>query len=395
MNHKELADYIEADIETRYKIHKAAYFEKHPNATLDKFHSFTVTHLIDQTEKLKNVNRATGKTNEEIDLYNAEIEVLDYIQNLKGEPLNDIYLINSNFWEQEKTKLEYKGFQREIEKHGFFNVKAGTETVKFYSPYLTVVLTSIELPVKSSDTQAETIINSWEFLMTYIKGYKRGEQYFETEHKVSQDIFYGTGFKEYANDIHRFYFREKHGSNKGWVYVKNTEPHVLTHKEIEEIGYYSGLVNKVEELIKKYPEKFAMFEKHELQTKQLAAKTEQETPKTFEELFYNPEHAEICLRILSELQPPVIDSINNYIGNLKGVFPLWVEVLKKHKPQPLIKHFKNTVYKDLLNQKIKGLNLTKDASEFRKQYKRIENNKIDIDIKAILSQYSQSGKLGK
>jgi hypothetical protein len=132
-----------------------------------------------------------------------------------------------------------------------------------------------------------------------------------------------------------------------------------------------------------------------LPPQQAETKTEQEQPKTFEELFYNPEHAEICLRILSELQPPVIDSINNYIGKAKGVFPLWVEVLKKHKPQPLIKHFKNTVYKDLLNQKIKGLNLTKDASEFRKQYKRIENNKIDIDIKAILSQYSQSGKLGK
>lgn len=275
MNHKELADYIEADIETRYKIHKAAYFEKHPNATLDKFHSFTVTHLIDQTEKLKNVNRATGKTNEEIDLYNAEIEVLDYIQNLKGEPLNDIYLINSNFWEQEKTKLEYKGFQREIEKHGFFNVKAGIETVKFYNPYLTVVLTSIELPVKNSVTHEETIINSYEFLMTYIRGYERGEQYFETEHKVSRDIFYGTGFKEYANDLHRFYFHELHGSKKGWVYVKNAEPHILTHKEIEEIGFYSGLVNKVEELIKKYPEKFVMFEKqgHGLQPKQA------ETPK--------------------------------------------------------------------------------------------------------------------
>jgi hypothetical protein len=124
-------------------------------------------------------------------------------------------------------------------------------------------------------------------------------------------------------------------------------------------------------------------------------KTEQETPKTFEELFYNPEHAEPCLQILSELQPPVIDAINNYIGKAKGVFPLWVKVLKNHKPKPLIKQFKDTVYKDLLNQKVKGLNLTKDASEFRKQYVRLENDKIELDIKAILSQYSQSGRLGK
>jgi hypothetical protein len=124
-------------------------------------------------------------------------------------------------------------------------------------------------------------------------------------------------------------------------------------------------------------------------------KTEKETPKTFEELFYNTKHAEPCLRILNELQPPVIDALNNYIGKAKGVFPLWIKVLTNHKPEPLIKHFKDLIYKDLLNQKIKGLNLTKDASEFRKQYIRLENNKTELDIKTILSQYSQSGKLGK
>jgi len=61
----------------------------------------------------------------------------------------------------------------------------------------------------------------------------------------------------------------------------------------------------------------------------------------------------------------------------------------------LIKHFADMVYRDLLNDKIKGLNLSKDASEFRKQYVRLEKNKVQLDIKAILSQYSQSGKLGK
>jgi len=125
-------------------------------------------------------------------------------------------------------------------------------------------------------------------------------------------------------------------------------------------------------------------------------KNKQDQPKTFEELFYNPAHAEICLSILRELEPPVIDAINNYIGKAKGVFPLWVNVLKNHKPEPLIKHFSdNKVYKDLLNDKVKGLSLTKDASEFRKQYKRLEYNKTELDIKVILSQYSQSGKLGK
>jgi hypothetical protein len=134
----------------------------------------------------------------------------------------------------------------------------------------------------------------------------------------------------------------------------------------------------------------------EMLPKQAEAKPKKlEAPQTFEELFYNPEHAEPCLSILRELQPPVIDAINNYIGKAKGVLPLWIKVLQKHNPKPLIKPFKDSVYKDLLNQKIKGLNLSKDASEFRKQYKRVENYKTELDIKTILSQYSQSGKLGK
>jgi hypothetical protein len=118
-------------------------------------------------------------------------------------------------------------------------------------------------------------------------------------------------------------------------------------------------------------------------------------PKSFEELFYNPNDAEPCLRILGEIPRPAIDAANNYIGNAKGIFPMWIRVLQNHKPKPLIKPFPDSTYKDLLNQKVYGLKLTNDASEFRKVYKRLEYNKIELDIKTILSQFSQDGKLGK
>lgn len=139
------------------------------------------------------------------------------------------------------------------------------------------------------------------------------------------------------------------------------------------------------------------FELNNTETKPKAnkRKIEETKPNSFEELFYDPKDAEPCLRLLGELTPPVIDAANNFIGKAKGVFPLWIKVLLNNKPQPLIKHCKDIVYKDLLNQKIKGLNLSKDASEFRKDYKRLNNNKTELDIKTILSQYSQSGKLGK
>lgn len=308
------------------------------------------------------------------------------------------FWLTTFFEEQEQTKHPYKSFQREIENNGCFIVKADTDTVKVYTPELAVIFTSKELPARNMDTQKETTVNGLEYLKTYIEAYKEGEQYFENEFKVSPNTLYGANAEQYVRDIHLNFFHVKHtGINEGWGYVKKQYPIILTHKAVREFGYYAGIVNKVEEQVKKYPRLFATFDKceHNLPPQETETKTEQETPKTFEELFYNPKHAEPCLKILSELQPPVIDAINNYIGKAKGVFPLWVKVLKNHKPEPLIKHFKDAVYKDLLNQKVKGLNLSKDASEFRKQYKRVENDKIELDIKTILSQYSQSGKLGK
>ena len=120
-----------------------------------------------------------------------------------------------------------------------------------------------------------------------------------------------------------------------------------------------------------------------------------EIPETFEELFINPSDAEICLDILRKLNPPSIDAEGKYIGKSKGIFPLWINVLKNHNPKSLIKHCSELVYKDLLNTQVYGLELSKDASEFRKTYKRLELNNIKLEIKAILSQLSQDGRLGK
>lgn len=122
-------------------------------------------------------------------------------------------------------------------------------------------------------------------------------------------------------------------------------------------------------------------------------KEPQSQPKSFEDLFYNRNDAEVCLDVLRELEPPVIDQTNNYIGKGKGIFQLWIMALKTHKPTPLIKTFKDMVYRDVLNSKIMNLNLSKDASEFRKDYKRSRDKASDI--RTILSQYSQIGRLGK
>lgn len=178
---------------------------------------------------------------------------------------------------QEQTKHEYKSFQREIENNGCFIVKADTDTVKIYTPELAVIFTLKELPARNMDAQKETTVNGWEYLKTYIEAYKEGEEYFETEFKVSPNTLYGANAEQYVRDIHLNFFHVKHtGINEGWGYVKKQYPIILTHKAVKEFGYYSGIVNKVEEQVKKYPRLFATFDKceHNLPPQQTETKTD-------------------------------------------------------------------------------------------------------------------------
>jgi len=187
----------------------------------------------------------------------------------------------TRFWlstfveKQEQTKHPYKSFKREIENNGCLKVKTETDTVKIYTPELAVILNSKELSAFNMDTQTETTINGWDYLNTYIEAYKEGEQYFETEFKVSPDTLYGANAKQYVRDIHLNFFHVQHtGANEGWGYVKEQYPTTLTHKVVKEYGYYSGIVNKVEEQVKKYPLQFATFDKCEHNLPPQQTKTE-------------------------------------------------------------------------------------------------------------------------
>lgn len=194
------------------------------------------------------------------------------------------FWLTTFFEEQGQTKHPYKSYQREIENNGCFIVKTETETVKIYTPELAVIFTSKELPALNMDTQKKTNLNGWEYLKTYIEAYKEGEQYFETEFRVSPNTLYGANAEQYVRDIHLNFFHVQHiGINEGWGYVKKQYPIILTHKAVKEFGYYSGIVNKVEEQVKKYPRLFATFDKceHNLPPQQTETDQEQKTENDF------------------------------------------------------------------------------------------------------------------
>jgi hypothetical protein len=246
---------------------------------------------------------------------------------------------DTRFWlfsltdKQEQTKHEYKSIQMQIENNGWCIVKTETETVKIYTSELALILTSKELPAQNMDTQKETILNGWEYLKTYIEAYKEGEQYFEIEFKVSPNTLYGANAEQYARDIHLNFFHVQHtGKNEGWGYVKKQYPFILTYKAVKEWGYYSGIVNKVEEQVKKYPQLFTTFDKCELNLtpQQTETKTEQEQP-TFKNNFDNITTIEIYKHFKAGLVEKgylTEQELNEY---LKAAFEL------KTKPETLFK----------------------------------------------------------
>ena len=116
-------------------------------------------------------------------------------------------------------------------------------------------------------------------------------------------------------------------------------------------------------------------------------KLEQETPKTFDELFYNTDLVKPCIDILKELEPPLIDTDCNYIGKLKGVFCVWIDEMERH---GIIKHYSDRkIFASLIPQKIKRFSI--DESMFGKYQRRAENlYRTDIKTKVSKIKLSQN-----
>jgi len=197
--------------------------------------------------------------------------------------IKDTRFLLSDFLEQQASQ-KYNGIQREIDIKGYINLNTDIGSVKVYRRELAEILISNSLPALNIETQIETTINGLEYLNSFVEGYKEGEQYFEAEWKVSSNTLYGgAGAEHYVRDIHLNFFQVQHSINsiniQGWGGVKKSYPTILTHRAVKDYGFYSGIVNKVEEQVNKYRNLFISFEKdeHNLPTRQTETESEQET----------------------------------------------------------------------------------------------------------------------
>jgi hypothetical protein len=122
-------------------------------------------------------------------------------------------------------------------------------------------------------------------------------------------------------------------------------------------------------------------------TQQTETKEEQETPETFESLFYNKNLVNPCINILKEIEPPLIDNDCNFLGRVKSGILIWIDemqrqaVIKKGYPQ------ERKLLALLIPLKIKGFAI--DESMFSKNSVRAERQ-YRTDIKAMVSELKLS-----
>jgi hypothetical protein len=168
------------------------------------------------------------------------------------------YLLNE--FEFAETPF-YNHFKGQQEKDGHIKMNVGQDSIKIYSPELALLLTSNKIGVTNRTTKQETTVNGFNYLDSFITGYQNGRAYFEKEFKVEANTLYSNADR-YVRDLHYNFFHSKIGLLPlGWYHVKGKYPLFMTHKGIKELGYYSGIVSKVQDLISKYPEAFKDFEK--------------------------------------------------------------------------------------------------------------------------------------
>ena len=195
-----------------------------------------------------------------LDLYARHIYLKDYLQkehNKIKRNQDALYEITVFFDGTLKDLSNYKSYVDAISNHGYYLMNHS----KVYRPELAFLLSEEKLVGRTHRGKQTEIINGFDYLKSYVDGYKEGEEYFKQNIRVDTSIIYSPNVTSYLSDLHENYYHTNCiVDGKGWNVVREKFPITINHAKIREYGYYSGIVNKVDELRNQYPNQFKDFE---------------------------------------------------------------------------------------------------------------------------------------
>src|ERR1035437_9656685 len=170
---------------------------------------------------------------------------------------NPKYFLNIDF----EKDHEYRSLKKIIEDNGCYNYTIdGIKTV-VYNPVLAFILTKEKLKVVDCDTKKNKIINGLSFSNDYAKGFKEGVEHFKKEYAIGANL-YGSDANQYVNIIHNHYFHLRHKEVRGgWYFYKIHYPKKLNENEIEDFGFYAGILSEVDSMVNNNIQIFDKYEK--------------------------------------------------------------------------------------------------------------------------------------
>ncbi len=225
-----------------------------------------------------------------------KIELSEHIKNYKSK--SDLFIdsfVNDDIFKEN----QYNYLAESIKKYGYFTIINNGKDYKVYSPALAYLFTSKDLKVTDRNLKTEVIFDNNLHMGIYFNGYNLGEMDFEKEYTISLNVMYGENAQHYIKDLHQNYFHVQHKYLQGsWDKVKKTMPIIITHQLIFTLGYYSGIINKVDTLASKHPDLFVNFYKCEHSSKKNNNSAEQETINSIPIL--NPQFVEVVFDLIKD-----------------------------------------------------------------------------------------------
>lgn len=180
----------------------------------------------------------------------------------------DIRFLVQSYESDTDNLINYSFLINYIKEKGFFVINSNLKPAKIFTPELAYVLLNQNLQIKNFKTDTVKYINGTYLWATYIEAYSQGEKYFKVEYKASSEILYGSNCESYIKNLHYKYHHDLTvNPYEGWKFVKKYYPELITHKQIALFGFYSGVINSLEEVIKEHPKVFQSFNKYQYEEK--------------------------------------------------------------------------------------------------------------------------------
>jgi len=176
------------------------------------------------------------------------------------------YFWQSYFREIIQKTEEFKLLENEISKHGFFTIDKDNVRVKIYTSGLFYLFLMQVILVKNTKKKALEVINTSDFLNTYIKAFQEGREHFSNYWAIDTKTLSEGKTEAYVKDLHWNYYHNPIESKpyEGWNFVRKLTPVILNDLAFYDFGYYAGIISEADRLMNDNAELFKHFNNCEI-----------------------------------------------------------------------------------------------------------------------------------